>query len=462
MFENGLFIFHRDFRLIDNIGLLQCSRLCKKIFCCFIFTPEQVGQSNKYRSKNAILFMIESLVELSNEIQKQNGELILLYGSHTKSIHHIIKQLNIQCVVFNKDYSPYAVKRDEDISNLCKTLKIECKMCSDYYLYEPGTIKTTQGNFYKKYTPFYEAVIDLPVDVPTMKKTFHFEKTYYKFDNNISLEDAYKLFTKENNDILVRGGRTNALIRLNDALKKQKQYETMRDYLTYNTTFLSAYIKFGCISIREAYHKFYHFFGKKCGLIRELIWREFFANILYAFPEVVGQSYVQKYRAISWRKSDNDFELWKKGKTGFPIVDAGMRQLNKTGYMHNRVRMMVASFLIKVLLLDWRLGEQYFAQKLTDYDIASNNGNWQGISGTGVDMKPYFRDMNPWIQSYKFDIGAEYIKKWVPELKDVEPKDIHEWHTSCKLDKYKSVNYPCPMVNYIEQKQKMLELYKNV
>jgi deoxyribodipyrimidine photo-lyase len=232
-----------------------------------------------------------------------------------------------------------------------------------------------------------------------------------------------------------------------------------RDLLTYQTTFLSASIKFGCVSVREVYHTFQKSYGHKSGIIRELIWREFFAHVLYAFPEVVGKSYQPRYRKIVWRKSTADFEKWKKGQTGFPIVDAGMRQMNETGYMHNRVRMIVASFLVKVLLLDWRWGEQYFSQQLTDIDIASNNGNWQGISGTGVDMKPYFRDMNPWIQSSKFDSEAEYIKKWVPELKEVPSSAIHKW--DIEYMNYKHIQYPKPMKNYQEQKEKMLEMYRD-
>jgi deoxyribodipyrimidine photo-lyase len=171
---------------------------------------------------------------------------------------------------------------------------------------------------------------------------------------------------------------------------------------------------------------------------------------------VVGQSYNKKYRKIVWSNSISNYEKWKNGRTGFPVVDAGMRQLNETGYMHNRCRMICATFFIKILLLDWRLGEQYFATKLTDYDIASNNGNWQGISGTGVDMKPYFRTMNPWIQSKKFDPECEYIKYWVPELKEIEPKHIHSWYESWEL--HKGV-YLKPIADYKTQTEKMMNLY---
>jgi deoxyribodipyrimidine photo-lyase len=230
---------------------------------------------------------------------------------------------------------------------------------------------------------------------------------------------------------------------------------------TSETTFLSAYIKFGCVSIREVYHSFKKVYGLNHGLIRELIWREFFAHVLFAYPNVVGKSYQPRYQHLKWQNSETRLKRWQKGETGFPLIDASMRQLNTTGYMHNRGRMAVATFLVKTLLIDWRHGEKYFATKLTDYDLASNNGNWQGISSTGVDLKPYFRDMNPWIQEIKFDPEAEYIKKWVPELKDVLAKDIHRWTTACQDPKYKSIDYPKPMVDYDEQKEKMLEMYKN-
>jgi deoxyribodipyrimidine photo-lyase len=262
---------------------------------------------------------------------------------------------------------------------------------------------------------------------------------------------------------MVTGGRTNALQMLHRGLSTQVKYDETRDFLRNSTTGLSAAIKFGCISIREVYHTFFAKYGRTFGLIRELIWREFFAHVLHNFPEVLDGSYQPKLRRIKWRtgsRAISDLKAWKEGRTGFPIVDACMRQLNTSGYMHNRGRMIVANFLIKTLLIDWRLGEQYFAQKLTDYDPASNNGNWQGISGTGVDMKPYFRDMNPWIQSAKFDQDAIFIKQWVPELKDVLPKDIHKWDTACNLEKYNDIHYPSPIVDYAIQKEKMLVMYE--
>ena len=461
----GLFIFHRDFRLFDNSGLIKASRQCDKLYTCFIFTPEQVGKSNDYRSQNSIQFMIESLNELSNDISNQGGELMTFYGKQQIILRSLIQSLNINCVFFNKDYTPYAIERTNQTVSLCDKLLIECKTYSDYYLYEPGSIKTgssQSGNAYKKYTPFYNAVIDLQVEPPKRNKIFNLAKIQdYTSQYKISLKDAMNNFTKINENILVHGGRTNGRNRLKLALREQVYYDDTRDFFINRTTFLSAYIKFGCLSIREVYHFFKKAFGLKHGLIRELLWREFFAHVLYAYPNVVGKSYQKIYKNLNWSRNMLYFDKWKNGQTGFPIVDACMRELNTTGYMHNRGRMTVASFLIKTLMIDWRWGEKYFAQKLTDYDLASNNGNWQGISGTGVDMKPYFRDMNPWIQSEKFDKLAEYIKKWVPELNDVAPQDIHKWDEMCENPKYKSIKYPQPIVNYHQQKMKMLEFYKN-
>ena len=462
MFEKGLFVFRRDLRLVDNVGLNQAWKQCNKLYACFIFTPEQVT-NNDFKSNNAVQFMIESLDELRKTLRAKGGELYTFYGKQDQVISDIIYELNIDAVFFNKDYSPYALKRDTQIEQMCSKKQISCNIYRDYYLYEPGTIITSTGEAYKKYTPFYRQVIEL--DVLPIEKELNksVSKTTKNLSNIISLSDAFRKFTVKNENILVRGGRTQGLLFLQNALEQQKDYLNTRDYFEEKkrTSHLSAYIKFGCISIREVYHSFKKKYGKEHGLISELIWREFFAHVLYAYPEVVGQSYQEKYRCIEWSKNGLHIKKWKEGNTGFPLVDAAMRQMNTTGYMHNRGRMTAASVLIKTLLIDWRIGEKYFAQTLTDYDIASNNGNWQGISGTGVDMKPYFRDMNPWIQSKKFDENAEYIKKWIPELHDVPAKDIHVWYEKCKEVQYKDISYPCPIVDYSTQKEKMMKMYKN-
>jgi deoxyribodipyrimidine photo-lyase len=458
--KNGLFIFRRDYRITDNIGLLNASKLCDRLYTCFIFTPEQVGKSNSYRSQNAIQFMIESLEELSVKIREHGGELLVFYGKNNTILKELIQVLNIQGIFFNKDYTPYAIQRDQDIQSLCKKLSIECQMSQDYYLYEPGTILSSD-HAYKKYTPFMEAVLHQKVEEPIKKIPKNLVSTGSRFHNKISLKEAANNFTKPNPVILVHGGRSNGLQKLKLACREQSKYDVQRNMFIAKTSFLSAYIKFGCVSIREVYHSFKKEYGLGHGLIRELIWREFFVHVLYGYPQVVGKSYQPRYQHLKWHNSTTALRRWQNGETGFPLIDASMRQMNETGYMHNRGRMAVATFLVKTLLIDWRHGEKYFATKLTDYDLASNNGNWQGISSTGVDMKPYFRDMNPWIQGIKFDPDAEFIKKWVPELKDVLTKDIHKWTIMHKDPKYNSINYPKPMVDYDEQKEKMMKMYSD-
>ena len=459
-YQNGLFIFHRDFRITDNIGLLEASSQCKRVYTCFIFTPEQVGKSNDYRSNNAIQFMIESLEDLRKSIQSKNGELIILHGQHKKSVAELVNRLEIDCIIFNKDYSPYAVERDNEIIEYCNRHQIKCLPQSDYYLYEPGTVLNGSGGYYKKFTPFYQEVLKIEIKKPIKRTITNLAKTTMKIDNSITLRDAFSKFTHNNDTIAVNGGRYRAKQILSRTLVTQANYSSERDFLFNPTSGLSAPIKFGCISVREVYDAFKQKFGAKSDIIRQLIWREFYAHVLYGYPDVLGKSYQPSYRKIKWNTSDRDFHAWKNGETGFPVVDACMRQLNETGYMHNRGRMIVANFLVKTLLLDWRIGERYFAQKLVDYDPASNNGNWQGISGTGVDMKPYFRDMNPWIQSSKYDKDCLYIKKWLPELANVEPRDIHKWYIMCNDTKYHKTRYYTPIVDYDEQKKKMLELYK--
>jgi len=459
--EKGLFIFHRDLRIIDNIGLLRALSECKTVYTCFIFTPEQIGKFNKYRSKSAIQFMLESLAELAKDIRDHGGELIFTYGDPTAMSRFLIHRLNVSAVYTNKDYTPYAVSRDTKLEQLCKNLQVSFIDTSDYYLYEPGSVTTTTGKYYQKFTPFYDAVVRRNVQAPQK-----YSKLKYKqlavFSGHLEFRTTIREMTEKyggvpSHTIAVNGGRERGVTRLRRTTHNQTHYDNQRDSLTYETTLLSAYIKFGCVSVREVYTAFVNTYGRGSGLVRELIWREFFAHVLYGFSGVLDG---YTYKNVHWKTSNANLEKWKKGQTGFPIVDACMRQMNETGYMHNRGRMIVANFLVKTLLINWKSGEEYFAQKLVDYDPASNNGNWQSISGTGVDQKPYFRDMNPWIQSAKFDTNAEYIKRWVPELHEVEPNTIHKWELYWNDPKYRKIRYPKPMVSYGEQKSKMMEMYR--
>jgi deoxyribodipyrimidine photo-lyase len=454
--ENGLFIFRRDFRIVDNNGLNVLSKLCKNVYTIFIFTPEQVGSANNYKSNNSVQFMIESLESLASEIKAQGGQLHTFYGKNTKVIADCIKSWGINIVAFNIDITPYARERDDDIVKMCQKMDVAVVKEQDYYLHPPGSIKTMGGEPYQKFTPYYEKASKIKVPEPLAKKQLPLTSKDANIPNKISLEQAMKRFTRINPNILVRGGRPEALQLLSRAVRTIHNYNAIHNDLSLQTSELSASIKFGCISIREAYKAFHD----KPGIIRQLYWRDFYANIMYEFPHVIGHSLKPKYDKIHWHHNSKLFDAWCKGETGYPIVDAGMRQMNTTGYMHNRARLIVASFLVKTLLIDWREGEEYFAQKLTDYDPSNNNGNWQWISGGGADSQPYFRVFNPWRQAAEYDPTCEYMKKWVPELKDVPEKDLLKWDT--KHVHYKDLQYPAPIVQYQSQKEQVLKLYASI
>ena len=454
--ENGLFIFRRDLRTVDNNGLNVLAKLCHNVYTIFIFTPEQVGSANKYKSNHSVQFMIESLADLASEIKKQGGQLHTFYGKNTKVLADCIKAWDINIVAFNLDITPYARERDDDIIKLCKKMGVDVKTEHDYYLHPPGSIKTGTGEPYQKFTPYFNTASIIKVQSPSAKKQLPLKTKDANIPNKISLEQAMKRFTRINPNILVRGGRPQALQLLLRAVRTIKNYNAIHNDLSLKTSELSASIKFGCISIREAYKAFHD----KPGIIRQLYWRDFYANIMYEFPHVIGHSLKPKYDKIHWHHNSSWFNAWCKGETGYPIVDAGMRQMNATGYMHNRARLIVASFLVKTLLIDWREGEEYFAQTLTDYDPSNNNGNWQWISGGGADSQPYFRVFNPWRQAAEYDPKCEYIKKWIPELKDVPEKDLLKWDT--KYVDYKDLQYPAPMVRYEAQREQVLKLYASI
>jgi deoxyribodipyrimidine photo-lyase len=463
-YENGLFIFRRDLRIVDNIGLLLANSKCKNVYTIFIFTPEQVSSINSFKSNNAIQFMIESLMSLENEIDKVGGKLYTFYGYNDNVIKNCIKNFDIDFVCSNYDYSPYAMERDKEIFEICKKLNIICEYEHDYYLHIPGSIKNGTGGIYQKFTPYYNSAITKRVNEPIMTKfSLSKKKSKSNLVNTITLEDAMKQFVKprQNLNILVHGGRKNALELLKKSVIEQKHYAPTHNNLDSHTTQLSAAIKFGCISIREAFYTFKTHFGTHNDLNRQLIWRDFFANILTFYPHVLKSSMKPNYDKIRWRKNTKALNAWKTGTTGFPVVDAGMRQLNKTGYMHNRARLIVASFLTKVLGIYWKEGEKYFATKLTDYDPASNNGNWQWISGSGADSQPYFRIFNPWEQSKHYDPECNYIKEWIPELKDVEPNIIHNWDTFFQDPEFKNIKYNKPIVDYKKQKEITLDMYSS-
>jgi deoxyribodipyrimidine photo-lyase len=455
----GLHIFTRDLRIVDNNTLEKAYELCENIIPCFIFTNKQTtNELNKYKSDKSLQFMIETLDDLNTSIEKQKGKLNIYYGNKEKIIEEIIKKTKIESIFITRDYTPYSNKREELIEKLCNKYNLDFHCIDDYLLYEHPEITEI---YYKKFTPYYNYQLKKSVK-PFIKKhqnNFIKDKLELK-DYNYDLKSAYVELIQPSNKSKFEGGRKKGLKILNNILK-YKDYGENRNDLTKETTGLSAYMKYGCLSCREIYHIMKNNLGLNHDLIKQLIWREFYLQLLIKHPYVLnGKSLKENYDNIKWENNKSYFDKWKEGKTGYPVVDAAMREMNNTGFMHNRGRLITASFLVKNLLVDWKKGEQYFATKLIDYDPASNNGNWQWVAGSGADSMPYFRIFNPWLQSEKFDKECIYIKKWVPELNDVMSKDIHNWYKKDVRNKYENVNYNEPIVDYKIQRNKALELYK--
>ena len=355
------------------------------------------------------------------------------------------------------DYSPFANSRDKSVSDFCKKYNIKLYCYEDILLHPilNNYILNNENKPYKVFTPFKNNLLKYKVDKPNKFNKFVFKK-FNKLNTTKYYFNEYNKLYHKNNNTIVHGGKSNCL-KLLKQLDKQHDYNNDRNHLIYQTTLLSAFINFNIISIRQLYWLIIKKLGKQHGLIIQLLWREFYYNILYYFPHVVGHNFNVKYDKINWNKSSSKFKLWCNGKTGFPIIDACMKQLNTTGYMHNRGRMIVASFLTKNLWTDWRYGEKYFANKLIDYNISANNGSWQWASSSGVDAQPYFRIFNPWIQSKKYDKDCTFIKYWIPELQTIPNNDIHNWFSSYK--KY-SINYHKPIVDINETKQYALKQFK--
>ena len=458
-YKKSLFIFRRDLRIDDNNGLHAALAESDMVIACFIFDPRQASTANYYRSTNAIQFMIESLEDLTHQLSEKKGHLYCFQGKAEDVVKKIIKQEHINAVFCNRDYTPFSIMRDTAMSAACKAAEIPFIQSSDALLNEPEDIKTGKDEPYSIFTPFYKHCSKhFPIKEPNALRMSNFYTKPIK--KTISLEAARKEFIPhENPRIYVHGGSQNGL-KILKSLQHYKNYSTERDIPALEaTTHLSAYIKFGCVSIREVAAAIKKHLGVGHPLLRQLYWRDFYYHIAYNSPSVFGHAYHKKYDALWWSTSKVNFKKWCDGETGFPIVDAGMRQLNETGFMHNRVRMIVASFLTKDLHISWQWGEKYFAKQLVDYDPAVNNGNWQWAASTGCDAQPYFRIFNPWTQQKKFDPQCEYIKRWIPELADIESKIIH--------NRFKRVcpeieGYPKPMVDHDIQRQIALTIYKKV
>jgi deoxyribodipyrimidine photo-lyase len=459
-YSKSIFIFRRDLRLHDNIGLYHALKNSQIVIPIFIFTPEQL-ENNKYKSDNCIQFMIESLEELNESLNAKKSRLFYFYGHPSEIIDDLLHKNSIQAVYLNMDYTPYSLKRDEEIKKVCQKNNVSFLSYEDILLYPIKSITNQQNKVYTKFTPYFQVAKKQKVSPMMYYRLDNFLHARNKFPHEFK-RNIHQFYKKRNEHLAVNGGRSYALKILN-SLQKFKNYNLQRNNLTYETTRLSPFIKFGCVSIREVYFQLKKVLGIKNDLIKQLYWREFYYNIAYEYDYVFSKkgNLKDKYNKIEWNYNRSHINKWMSGNTGFPIVDACMREMNNTGFMHNRGRLIVSSFLVKILLIDWKVGELYFAQTLLDYDPSVNNGNWQWSAGSGADAQPYFRIFNPWLQSAHYDPEAQYIKKWIPELEHVPPKHIHEWHQYYQEYKNNAYHFE-PMVNYDKQKAITLNAYKKI
>ena len=425
----NIFWFRRDLRLDDNVGFYNALKSEHPVLPIFIFDEEILKKLPKDDAR--ITFIYETLQKMRTKLEDKNTSSIAMFHGKPANIYkNLLEKYKIDTVFTNRDYEPYAKERDDKIQQLLNDNTIKFKTFKDQVIFEQNEVTKKDGLPYVVYTPYMKVWKE---QFKTHTLDFYYTSSFLKNliqDKelpNLSLSDIG--FTKSNQKIK-KHIVTPALI---------QNYEDTRNFPAQDSTSkLGPHLRFGTVSIRKMIEK--AITEKNEIFWQELIWREFFMQILWHFPHTSKNSFKAKYDRIDWRNNEAEFLKWCNGQTGYPLVDAGMRQLNETGFMHNRIRMLVGSFLCKHLLIDWRWGEAYFAEKLHDYEMASNIGNWQWVAGSGVDAAPYFRIFNPTTQIKKFDNDLAYIKKWVPDFQEF--------------------TYPKEMVDHKEARERCLATYK--
>lgn len=428
MQEVNIFWFRRDLRLKDNAGLYHALKSNRPVIPIFIFDKnilEQLPASSDRR----VTFIHETLEEMQATLIAMGSSLEVLYATPAEAFTMLLKKYGIAEVFTNGDYEPYARERDQAIATMLAAKQVTFNSYKDQVIFEKDEVIKDDGKPYTVFTPYsrkWKAVLD----------DFHFRAYPVKKYFGNFFKQAPQTIPSLTSMGFENTGRSFPAKTLQEELVLK--YKEQRDFPAIaGTSKLGIHLRFGTVSIREIARKAS---ALSETFLNELVWRDFYQMILWHFPHVGrGLAFKPAYDHIAWRKSEPDFEKWCHGQTGYPIVDAGMRELNATGFMHNRVRMIVASFLAKHLLLDWRLGEAYFAEKLLDYDLAANNGGWQWAAGSGCDAAPYFRIFNPYLQTKKFDPDLTYINTWVPELNEL--------------------SYPKPIIDHEFARKRCLEVY---
>lgn len=454
-YKTGLFIFRRDLRLEDNLGLLALLADAETVIPAFIFDPRQINREhNEYFSEPAFQFLLNSLAELHTDLQARGSQLYIFSGDPATVVTHLIQKDNVDAVAVNKDVTPFARRRDKEIAVACEKHEVFFARHDDLTLSPIETIRTQEGKLYSVYTPFMKNAASYEVPTPR-KNNFANYQTKPLQTKTAPLTD----FTADTSSmkLLLQGGRGEALALLRDTqylrgYKEERNFPAIR-----GTSRLSAHHKFGTLSIRETYHAAAAAAGTGSHFISELYWRDFYYYTAYHFPLVFKQSFLPWANNISWVNDQEQFTAWCNGQTGVPMVDAAMRELNHTGWMHNRSRMIVASYLTKNLLINWTWGERYFATKLIDYDPAQNNGGWQWSASVGTDPRP-LRIFNPYTQAQKYDPEAVYIKRWVPELAEVPTDKL----TDGKTQDFSTLSpsYPAPLVDQKESYHRTMDAYR--
>lgn len=404
----ALFWFRRDLRLSDNAGLYHALRSGIPVLPIFIFDKTILNKLENKEDKR-VEFIHHTILDLNKQLKELGSSLKTFYSTPELVFQQLMMEYDISCVYTNHDYEPSAIERDNSIKHLLEKKSIGFKSYKDQCIFEKEEVTKDDGKPYTIFTPYSkkwkQKLTDFYVKPYPTERYF---KNFYQTPS-FSIPSLTELGFKKT-DLVIPNDKTDAAI--------IKQYKEHRDFPAINgTSRLSVHLRFGTVSIRALAKQA---LSLNETWLNELIWRDFYMMILHHFPHVVKGAFKSQYDRVIWRNNEQEFKAWCEGKTGFPIVDAGMREMNATGFMHNRVRMIVASFLIKDLLIDWRWGEAYFAEKLLDFDLSANNGGWQWAASSGCDAAPYFRIFNPSEQTKKFDPKFEYIKKWVPEFNTSE------------------------------------------
>jgi deoxyribodipyrimidine photo-lyase len=447
-YTHALHLFRRDLRLIDNTAL-NAAAGAQSVSVGYVF------DSADY-TPHSLRYLSTAVIELAKSCARHEGMLNIWAGTTAKVLATVLKHEAIDAVYMNVSSAGHLTEQEQALQSVCAEHNVAFIPCDDALLTTPAAVRTGQGAAFKIFTPFYRVAVQVPVRKPVELQSISWHKKLLHAAHETLPEKIEKLSQPPQEQHALPAGRKAALASLRHAVTLT-QYQKRRDMPAdeKGSSQLSAHLAWGAVSVREVYHALTQELGAAAApLVRSLYWRDFFGHIALEQPRVYREPFLTVYKNLHWENDEKKFEAWKSGKTGFPIVDAGMRQLNETGYMHNRVRMITASFLIKDLHIDWQWGESYFAEKLVDYDPAVNNGNWQWCASTGCDSQPYFRIFNPWLQQQKFDPDAVYCKRWVSELSRATAEQIHAAY------KKPIAGYVRPMIDHAIEAKKALAYYK--